>query len=189
MPSIKDISIIDSNKAQARKVDSGLEREICSAKVCNSKNLTVYRRTIQAGKEYAVDKASDYHLIYVMRGAPGSRLHFNGKANEAVEGAGVLVTPGESVRFEAKGGFVGSRSHHIAVDHLEECLDERGIHGVSACELVRGLEPVDAPVLSSDEPIEACRHVDGDPRLRVGHRFVGAACLSGRRRVRCSTAR
>lgn len=103
MPSIKDISIIDSNKAAAKKVDSGLEREICSAKVCNSKNLTVYRRTIQVGREFAVDEARDYHLIYVMRGAPGSRLHFKGQANEAVEGAGVLVTPGESVRFEAKG--------------------------------------------------------------------------------------
>ena len=103
MPTIKDISIIDSNKAAAKQVASGLEREICSEKVCNSKNLTVYRRTIQQGKRFEVDADDDYHLIYVMRGAPGAKLHFQGKAHDAVEGAGVLVTPDESVRFEATG--------------------------------------------------------------------------------------
>ena len=49
MPTIKDVSIIDSNKAKAVPVKSGLERTICSPSLCGSKNLTVYRRTILKG--------------------------------------------------------------------------------------------------------------------------------------------
>ena len=51
MPTIKDVSIIDSNKAKAVAVKSGFERVICSPSVCGSKNLTVYRRTVTKGKQ------------------------------------------------------------------------------------------------------------------------------------------
>ena len=52
MPTIDDVSIIDSNTAEAKRVDSGLERTICSASLCGSKNLTVYRRTILKGRQF-----------------------------------------------------------------------------------------------------------------------------------------
>jgi len=103
MATISDVSIIDSNQAEARAVDHGLERTICSESLCGSKNLTVYRRTISAGRALDADAGRDYHLIYVMRGSPGSRLHFDGEAHAAEEGAGVLLAPGERARFEAKG--------------------------------------------------------------------------------------
>ena len=73
MPSIKDVSIIDSNTAEAKRVESGLERTICSASLCGSKNLTVYRRTVQKGKQLAVDAGNDYHIVYVMRGSSSGR--------------------------------------------------------------------------------------------------------------------
>ena len=51
MPSIQDISIIDSNTASAKKVEHGFERTLCSPEVCESKNLNVYKRTIAKGKQ------------------------------------------------------------------------------------------------------------------------------------------
>jgi quercetin dioxygenase-like cupin family protein len=102
MPTIKDVSIIDSNKAKAVSVKSGLEREICSSSVCGSKNLTVYRRTVLKGRQLAVDAGKDYHLIYVMQGS-GDSVEFKGKSHAAEEGAGVLIVPGESAKFDAKG--------------------------------------------------------------------------------------
>jgi quercetin dioxygenase-like cupin family protein len=101
MPTIKDVSIIDSNKAKAVSVKSGLEREICSPSVCGSKNLTVYRRTVLKGRQLAVDAGKDYHLIYVMQGS-GDSVEFKGKSHAADEGAGVLIVPGESAKFDAK---------------------------------------------------------------------------------------
>ena len=101
MATISDVSIIDSNTAEAKPVESGLERTICSPALCDSKNLTVYRRTILAGRQLEVDASRDYHLIYVMQGAADGRVRFNGKAHTAEEGAGVLLAPGESARFEA----------------------------------------------------------------------------------------
>src|SRR5436190_18715277 len=103
MPTIKDVSIIDSNKAKAVPVKSGLERTICSPSLCGSKNLTVYRRTIAKGKQLDAGGDKDYHLVYVMQGAADGRIEFNGKAHAAEEGAGVLLAPGESAKFDAKG--------------------------------------------------------------------------------------
>jgi len=103
MATISDVSIINSNTAEARPVDSGLERTICSASLCGSKNLTVYRRTIKAGHEFAVAAGADYNLVYVMGGAEDGQIHFNGETHSADEGAGVLLVPGESARFEATG--------------------------------------------------------------------------------------
>jgi mannose-6-phosphate isomerase-like protein (cupin superfamily) len=103
MATIDDVSIIDSNTAKAKAVQSGLERAICSPSLCNSKNLTVYRRTILEGRRFDVDAGKDYHLVYVMQGTPESLVQFKNKANAAEEGAGVLLIPGESARFEAAG--------------------------------------------------------------------------------------
>lgn len=103
MATISDVSIINSNNAEAKAVDSGLERTICSASLCGAKNLTVYRRTIKSGHEFAVDAGTDYNLVYVMGGAADGRIHFDGETNAADEGAGVLLVPGESARFEATG--------------------------------------------------------------------------------------
>src|SRR5215467_7687973 len=103
MPTIKDVSIIDSNKAKAVQVASGLEREICSPRLCGSKNLTVYRRTVSKGRQLAVDAGKDYHLIYVIAGSKDGRVEFKSKSNVAEDGAGVLLVPGESAKFDAKG--------------------------------------------------------------------------------------
>jgi quercetin dioxygenase-like cupin family protein len=103
MATISDVSIIDSNTAEARPVDSGLERTICSASLCGSKNLTVYRRTIKAGRSFGVDSGENYQLVYVMAGADDGRIQYNNESHTAEEGAGVLLVPGESARFDAKG--------------------------------------------------------------------------------------
>ncbi|HUF71844.1 MAG TPA: AraC family ligand binding domain-containing protein [Gammaproteobacteria bacterium] len=103
MATISDVSIIDSNAAEARRVESGLERTICSPSLCASNNLTVYRRTILAGNQFDVDADEDYHLVYVMGGAPDGLVHFDGESHTAEEGAGVLLAPGESAQFEATG--------------------------------------------------------------------------------------
>jgi len=103
MATISDISIIDSNKAEAVPVESGLERTICSPSLCDSKHLTVYRRTILEGRELDVDAGDDYHLLYVMSGSPTGQISFKGESHSAEDGAGVLLVPGESARFEAAG--------------------------------------------------------------------------------------
>jgi hypothetical protein len=46
------------------------------------------------------------------------------------------------------------------------------VHGVASYEFVRGLEPVDTPIFSSDEAVEACHHVDRHTRISVCHRFA-----------------
>ena len=103
MATINDVSIIDSNSAEAKPVESGLERTICSASLCGSKNLTVYRRTILEGRQFDVDAGEDYHIVYVMRGSPSGTVSFDGTSHAAEEGAGVLLAPGESACFDAGG--------------------------------------------------------------------------------------
>jgi mannose-6-phosphate isomerase-like protein (cupin superfamily) len=104
MPSIKDLTIVNSNTAAATKVGHGLERTLCSPELCDSKNLTVYKRTIETGKRYDLEAGHDYHLVYVMGSAKGGQVHFEGAAQAAEEGAGVLLIPGDSARFEAGNG-------------------------------------------------------------------------------------
>jgi len=103
MPTISDVSIIDSSAAEAKPVASGLERTICSESLCGSKHLTVHRRTILAGRQLAVDAGDDYHLIYVIQGAADGRVEFDGESRAAEDGAGVLLVPGEAARFSAAG--------------------------------------------------------------------------------------
>jgi mannose-6-phosphate isomerase-like protein (cupin superfamily) len=104
MPSIQDISIVDSNIAEAKKVAHGLERTLCGPDLCDSKNLTVYKRTIDKGKQLDLDAGEDYHLLYVMNTPAKGTVSFKGASHAAEEGAGVLLVPGESARFDAAGG-------------------------------------------------------------------------------------
>ena len=101
MASIQDISIIDSNLAEATAVSSGLRRKLCSPDICGSKTLTVYRRTVLAGRQFDIQAGDFYHVLYVMRTPVGGIVRYDGKAYDAEEGAGVLLAPDESVRFEA----------------------------------------------------------------------------------------
>ena len=103
MATINDVSIIDTNTAAAEDVDSGLRRTVCSAELCGSTNLTVYRRTVLDGRELEIGADADYHLVYVMQGSPTGRLRFGSEGHAAEEGAGVLLAPGDSARFEAAG--------------------------------------------------------------------------------------
>ena len=80
MPSIKDLSIVNSNTAAANKVEHGLLRTLCSPELCDSKNLTVYKRTIQKGKQYELDAGKDYHLVYAMNTPAKGTVAFKSKA-------------------------------------------------------------------------------------------------------------
>src|SRR4029078_12593549 len=77
MPTIKDVSIINWNKAEAKPVASGLERVICSQALCGSKYLDVYQRTVEDGRQLDVQAGDKYHLVYVIE-AKGGSISFNG---------------------------------------------------------------------------------------------------------------
>jgi len=101
-PTISDVSIINWNTAEAKPVASGLERTICSEDLCGSKTLMVYQRTVLEARQFDVDAHGDYHLVYAIEATKESIISFNGKSFAAEEGAGVLLAPGESARFEAR---------------------------------------------------------------------------------------
>ncbi len=103
MATISDVSIIDSNTAEAKPVESGFERTICGQSLCGSKNLAVYRRTIIEGRRFEAQTSDDCHLVYVMETSKEGLISFNGEQHAAEEGAGVLLVPGESAQFEAPG--------------------------------------------------------------------------------------
>ena len=101
MAGISDLTIVDSNTAEARRVESGTEATLCGPDFCGSKNLTVYKRTIFSGRKFDVQAANDCHLLYVMAAATKGVIRFNNQVHDAEEGAGVLLGPSESVGFEA----------------------------------------------------------------------------------------
>ena len=101
MATMSDVSIINWNKAQARPVESGLERTICSPSLCGSKFLTVTHRTVSQGRRLDVQAGGDYHLVYVIEAPKAGVISFNGKSHAAEDGAGVLLAPGEAARIEA----------------------------------------------------------------------------------------
>ena len=101
MATISDISIVDSNTAEATPVESGLERTLCSPGLCDSKNLSVYRRTILSGRQFDLEAGQDYHIVYIMQGSTDGLVHFETQTYAAEDGAGVLLAPGEAARFEA----------------------------------------------------------------------------------------
>ena len=103
MAGIKDLSIVNSNTATAMPAESGTQTTLCSPALCDSKNLTVYKRTISHGKQFNVQTGNDYHLIYVMQTPTKGVIHFGNQTHEAQEGAGVVLTPGESAAFDASG--------------------------------------------------------------------------------------
>ena len=103
MAKMSDVSIINWNKAEAKPVASGLERTICSQGLCVSKTLTVTQRTVREGRRFDVQAGGDYHLVYVIEAPKAGTISFNGKSHAAEDGAGVLLAPGESARFEASG--------------------------------------------------------------------------------------
>ena len=103
MPSINDVFIIDSNTADAAETPSGTARTICSADLCGSKTLDVYRRTIPAAKSFDLQAGDDYHVIYIMNAPTNGAVSYNGDTHDAEEGAGVVLVPGELAQFAASG--------------------------------------------------------------------------------------
>ena len=65
-------------------------------------------------------------------GIPGSRQI----ATSEDEGGCVAVRPSQPFGFKTQRGLIGSRPHDVAVDRLEEGLDESWIQGVPAREFV-----------------------------------------------------
>src|SRR3569623_109349 len=106
MATIKDVSIINWNKTEAKPVASGLERTICSKALCGSKYLDVHHRTVTQGRKLEVQAGDNYHLIYVIEAPKEGKITFNGKAHAAEAGAGVLLVPGESASVETTGSNI-----------------------------------------------------------------------------------
>lgn len=106
MPNLNDVSIVNWNKVEAKPVESGLERTICSRSLCGSKTLDVFHRTVSKGRKLDVQAGNNFHLLYVIEAANGGSISFNGKSHAAEAGAGVLLAPGESARVEATGSDV-----------------------------------------------------------------------------------
>jgi mannose-6-phosphate isomerase-like protein (cupin superfamily) len=106
MASIAELSIVDSNIADAQPVPSGLVRTLCSPELCGSKTLAVYRRSILADRKFDVDAGDAYHLVYVMATSKEGVIRYRGEAHEADEGAGVLLAPGESAQVETSGSGI-----------------------------------------------------------------------------------
>ena len=103
MATIEDVSIIDSNKVEARTVGWGFERTLCSRELCGSKNLTVVRHTVVAGRQFSAAADDDYQIVYVIQGSADGTVTFGSGTYPAADGAGVLLVPGESAKFEALG--------------------------------------------------------------------------------------
>ncbi len=103
MAKINDLSIVNSNTCESRPVESGTEMTLCSPGLCGANNLTVYKRTIFQGRQFDLQAGNEYHLVYVMRTPAKGVVHFKNEAHEAEEGAGVLLKPSETARFEASG--------------------------------------------------------------------------------------
>ena len=103
MAASRDISIIDSNAAEAKAVACGLERTLCGPELCGARTLRVYRRTVLGGRRLDLEADQDYHVVYVMQAPARGAVRYEGETHEAEEGAGVLLVPGESARFEAAG--------------------------------------------------------------------------------------
>jgi mannose-6-phosphate isomerase-like protein (cupin superfamily) len=104
--SIKDIFIIDSNTAKAEPSPSGTVRTLCSADLCGAKTLTVYRRAVLPGRQLDFAAGNGYHLVYVISASSPGVVRYRGEPRAAAEGAGVLLAPGESTRFEASGSNI-----------------------------------------------------------------------------------
>ncbi len=100
MATISDVSIYNWNTVEAQPVASGLERTICSNALCGSKTLTVYQRTVLPGRSLDVQAGNDYHLVYVIETSTDGTITFKAQTHAAEEGAGVLLAPGESARFD-----------------------------------------------------------------------------------------
>ena len=100
MPGIKNLSIVNSNTAEAKPVAHGTERILCSPDLCGSTNLSVYRRTIAQGRKLDIQAGDQYHLVYVMNSPGKATVNFRNQAHEAEEGVGVLLTP--SIRLNLK---------------------------------------------------------------------------------------
>ena len=124
MPTIDDVSIINSNTAEAKAVDSGLERTICSENLCGSKTLTVYRRTVSDGRQFETQSGDDYHLVYVMEASKEGLISFNNETHPTEEGAGVLLAPGELAQFEASGSDL--ELLHMVVQSVQVVVTQVG---------------------------------------------------------------
>jgi len=103
MATISDVSIVNWNRTEAKPVESGLERTLCSQSLCGSKTLDVYHRTVSKGRRFDVQAGNNYHLVYVIEALQGGAIKFNGKSHAAEDGAGALLVPGESAQIEASG--------------------------------------------------------------------------------------
>jgi mannose-6-phosphate isomerase-like protein (cupin superfamily) len=104
MAGIADITIVNSNNSPSVPVESGTVKTLCSPDLCGSENLTVYRRTIAAGRRFEVQSVSTYNLAYVIHASGKGSLVFAGNTYPIEDGAGVLLAPGETARFEASEG-------------------------------------------------------------------------------------
>lgn len=122
MAGIRDLSIVDSNKAPGKAAEHGVEVVLCSPDLCGSRNLSVYRRSVTAGKSFIISGSPDYHLVYVITAPQKGTVQFGDSSHQAEEGAGVLLIPGENARFESASGTMDLL--HMSVPKPPAAVDE-----------------------------------------------------------------
>lgn len=122
MAGIKDVSIVNSNTAEAKAVEAGIQKTLCSPELCSSKHLTVYKQTILPGKQWNLQAGNDYDLVYVMKAPAQGVIYFGNESHPAEEGAGVLLVPGESAVFETSGSDL--ELLHLIVAKPPTAVDE-----------------------------------------------------------------
>ena len=104
MSGIDKISIINSAACESTPFPAGTVKTICGPALCGSTNLTVHKRTIAEGRQFDLQAGDSYHLVYVLHTPKTGAIHYGGQAHAAEEGAGVLLAPSESARFDATAG-------------------------------------------------------------------------------------
>ena len=122
MPGIRDITIVDSNTCEAKPSESGTVKVLCSPDSCGSTNLTVFRRHVASGRQFALQAGSDYHLVYVISAPAKGTIRFKDETHDAEDGAGVLLVPGEVVEFSAVGAAL--ELLHLQVPRPPAAVDD-----------------------------------------------------------------
>jgi mannose-6-phosphate isomerase-like protein (cupin superfamily) len=106
MSRIDELFLIGRESTQQQAVESGTEQIICGPELCGASTLTVYRKTVLAGRRLAVNAGVNYHLIYVSKAASIGELIYREQVHDAEAGAGILLAPGEQGEVRASSGVL-----------------------------------------------------------------------------------
>src|SRR5205823_5141475 len=91
----------------------------------------------------------------------------------------VAIYPSKPLGLKVQRSLVRPRPHDVAVDRFKKGVDERRVHGLPVRKLIGSFEPVDAPVLSSNEAVQTRRHVNRYTRITACHNPTQFPIYSG----------